>query len=108
MSIYNLSRVILGNVYQNSKQMNRFFSINLSTRFNFKTSDLKYTDKHEWVHFNLNDNIGTIGITDYAQDKLGEVVYAELPEINVNLDQSGNSLKILFIFSRFYLECFFQ
>lgn len=40
---------------------------------------LKYTDEHEWV--NINGNIGNIGITDFAQQELGEVVYIEFPEI---------------------------
>lgn len=39
--------------------------------------DLKYTKEHEWVR--LDGNIATVGITDYAQDSLGDVVYVELP-----------------------------
>ena len=35
--------------------------------------DLKYTDDHEWLR--VEDNIGTIGITDHAQSELGDVVY---------------------------------
>ena len=54
---------------------------------NSKTCDLKYTDKHEWIR--VNDETGTVGITDYAQDKLGEVVYAELPEVGTKLEKSG-------------------
>ena len=54
---------------------------------NSKTCDLKYTDKHEWIR--LTDETGTVGITDYAQDKLGEVVYAELPEVGTKLEKSG-------------------
>lgn len=40
--------------------------------------DLKYTKEHEWVR--IESNIVTVGITDYAQDSLGDVVYLELPE----------------------------
>ena len=40
--------------------------------------DLKYTKEHEWASF--EDNIVTVGITDYAQDQLGDIVYVELPE----------------------------
>jgi len=40
--------------------------------------DLKYTKEHEWVR--LEGNVATIGITDYAQDSLGDVVYVELPQ----------------------------
>ncbi len=40
---------------------------------------LNYTDDHEWVV--AEDDIVTVGITDYAQDSLGELVYVELPRI---------------------------
>jgi glycine cleavage system H protein len=39
--------------------------------------ELKYTKEHEWVK--LDDDLVVIGITDYAQDALGEIVYIELP-----------------------------
>lgn len=39
--------------------------------------DLRYTKEHEWVR--VEGNIATVGITDYAQDSLGDVVYLELP-----------------------------
>ncbi len=41
--------------------------------------DLRYTPSHEWVK--IEGAIGTIGITDYAQKELGEIVYLELPEV---------------------------
>lgn len=41
--------------------------------------ELKYTEDHEWVE--IEEGVATIGITDYAQGELGDVVYAELPEI---------------------------
>jgi len=40
---------------------------------------LKYSKEHEWVA--TEDSVATIGITDYAQDQLGEVVYIELPAV---------------------------
>jgi glycine cleavage system H protein len=42
-------------------------------------SDLKYTASHEWVRDN-GDGTVTVGITDHAQEALGELVYAELPQ----------------------------
>jgi glycine cleavage system H protein len=42
-------------------------------------SDLKYTKDHEWVR--LSGSEAAVGITDYAQKQLGDVVYLELPEI---------------------------
>jgi len=41
--------------------------------------DLLYTDEHEWIK-KLDDSTVRIGVTDYAQDQLGDVVYVELPE----------------------------
>ncbi|HEX6301958.1 MAG TPA: glycine cleavage system protein GcvH [Acidimicrobiia bacterium] len=41
--------------------------------------DLHYTDEHEWIR-EIGDSKVRIGITDYAQDQLGDVVYVELPE----------------------------
>ena len=42
-------------------------------------TDLKYTKDHEWIR--INDQNGHIGITVYAQEQLGDVVYVELPEV---------------------------
>ena len=42
-------------------------------------SDLKYTKEHEWIR--VEGTTGVIGITDFAQQQLGDVVYVELPEI---------------------------
>ena len=42
-------------------------------------ADLKYTKEHEWVR--VNGSEGTIGITDFAQQQLGDVVYVELPDV---------------------------
>ena len=41
--------------------------------------ELRYSREHEWVA--VEDGIATIGITDYAQEQLGDVVYVELPEV---------------------------
>jgi len=42
-------------------------------------SDLKYTKEHEWIRF--NDEGARVGITEYAQKQLGDIVYLELPEV---------------------------
>jgi len=42
-------------------------------------ANLKYTKDHEWIR--INGDIGTIGITDYAQGELGDVVFVELPVV---------------------------
>ena len=41
--------------------------------------ELKYTKEHEWVR--VEGDTGTIGITDYAQDQLGDIVFVELPAV---------------------------
>ena len=40
-----------------------------------------FTKKHEWVNVE-SDNVGTIGITTYAQEALGDIVYAQLPQVD--------------------------
>jgi len=42
--------------------------------------NLLYTKDHEWV--SITDNIATIGITDYAQSELGDIIFIEFPELN--------------------------
>jgi glycine cleavage system H protein len=44
---------------------------------------LKYTKDHEWV--SLGDGVGRVGITDFAQQQLGDVVYVELPEVGTRV-----------------------
>ncbi len=46
--------------------------------------ELKYTNDHEWVK--ITDNIATVGITDFAQKELGEIVFVELELLNVSID----------------------
>lgn len=46
---------------------------------------LLYTKEHEWIR--IEDNLGTIGITDYAQDALGDVTFVELPKIGDTIKQ---------------------
>jgi|DewCreStandDraft_5_1066085.scaffolds.fasta_scaffold08051_3 glycine cleavage system H protein len=41
--------------------------------------DLRYSKEHEWVL--VEGNVATVGITDYAQEQLGEIVHVELPEV---------------------------
>ena len=47
--------------------------------------DLRYTKEHEWVR--LDGDMATIGITDYAAEQLGDVVFVELPEIGRTVAQ---------------------
>lgn len=47
--------------------------------------DLLYTEEHEWV--SVEENVATIGITDYAQGELGDVVFVELPAVGTEVKQ---------------------
>ena len=47
--------------------------------------NLYYTNEHEWVK--VDGNIATIGITDFAQNSLGEIVFVELPDTDEEFDE---------------------
>lgn len=51
-------------------------------------SDLKYTKDHEWVR--ITGGVARIGITDYAQDALGDIVFVQLPDVGATVG-SGDS-----------------
>jgi glycine cleavage system H protein len=48
-----------------------------------------YTDEHEWI--DVEDDIATVGITDYAQGQLGDIVFVELPEIGALIEQGKDA-----------------
>ena len=52
-------------------------------------SDLKYTKEHEWVK--LNGEEATVGITEYAQEALGDLVYVELPEVGAEFSKGDDA-----------------
>ena len=54
--------------------------------------DLLYTESHEWIQ--IDGLRASVGITDYAQDSLGEIVYVELPEIGTELLKGNESANI--------------
>lgn len=53
---------------------------------------LKYTRKHEWVR--PEGNTAVVGLTDYAQDKLGEIVFVELPDMGAEVEAGKSSAVI--------------
>jgi len=53
-------------------------------------TELKYAETHEWARLDEN-NVVTVGITDHAQDQLGDVVYVELPETGAELLAAGEA-----------------
>lgn len=52
----------------------------------------KYTETHEWIQ--VEDGIGTVGISDYAQRELGVIVYVELPQVGSKV-KSGEEAAVL-------------
>jgi glycine cleavage system H protein len=52
-------------------------------------STVRYTKDHEWIR--VDGDIGTVGITDYAQSQLGDVVYVELPKVGKKVAKSGEA-----------------
>jgi glycine cleavage system H protein len=49
---------------------------------------LLYSKEHEWVK--LDGDVATVGITDYAQESLGDIVFVELPRVGAQLEQFGS------------------
>ncbi|MCS7028253.1 MAG: glycine cleavage system protein GcvH [Bacteroidia bacterium] len=49
-------------------------------------SDLKYTSEHEWIR--VEGNIGIVGITDFAQKELGDIVYVDIPVLGKTIAQN--------------------
>ena len=67
--------------------------------------DLLYTKEHEWIR--MSDNVGTVGITDFATKELGEVVYVELPKVGDKFksgDAFGNVESVKAV-SELFLPC---
>ena len=52
-------------------------------------SEMRFTDQHEWVR--VDGDVATVGITKYAAEQLGDVVYVELPEAGRKVGQGGEA-----------------
>ncbi len=55
-------------------------------------NNLKYASTHEWIK--IEDSVATVGITDYAQYQLGDIVFVELPEIGMVFERGSNAAEI--------------
>ena len=47
--------------------------------------NIKYTEDHEWV--SVKDDVATVGITDFAQSELGDIIFVEFPDQDMSVDQ---------------------
>ena len=56
-------------------------------------SELRYTEDHEWVRIE-DDGLAVVGITDYAQEQLGEIVFIELPEAGDEIERGAEAAVI--------------
>jgi glycine cleavage system H protein len=52
-------------------------------------ADIRYTKDHEWIR--LDGDVATVGISEHAQEQLGDIVYVELPEIGKKVDKGGEA-----------------
>lgn len=52
----------------------------------------RYTESHEWIQ--IEGKVGTVGVTDYAQKELGDVVYVELPQLSAQV-KAGDQVAVL-------------
>lgn len=50
--------------------------------------NLKYTDDHEWV--SVKDDVAIIGITDFAQSELGDIIFVEFPDTGMSINQKDS------------------
>jgi len=50
-------------------------------------TDLRYTSDHEWIR--LNGNTATVGITEFAQGELGDIVFVEIETVGSHIDKGG-------------------
>jgi len=53
---------------------------------------LKFTKDHEWIR--VDGDIGTVGLTPFAQEKLGDLVFVELPDVGAKLDQGQTACTV--------------
>ena len=53
----------------------------------------KYTQEHEWLRVEADGSV-TVGITDYAQEQLGDIVFVELPQVGSRVDAGANLVVI--------------
>ena len=50
---------------------------------------VRYTKEHEWIR--VEDGVGIVGITEYAQEQLGDIVYVELPEVGAGMTKGAEA-----------------
>jgi glycine cleavage system H protein len=71
----------------------------------FKPEELKYTKEHEWIH--IDGNTGTIGITEYAQGELGDIVYVDIDSelSQITIGETFGTIEAVKTVSDLYAPC---
>ncbi|CAB05472.1 Glycine cleavage system H protein [Caenorhabditis elegans] len=70
--------------------LSRFIpTVTARTAIRFASNGRLYTKKHEWIV--VNQSVGTVGITDFATEQLGDVVFIELPEAGVEIEKGDST-----------------
>jgi len=67
------------------------FGTRALTRSRPSCAATRFTIDHEWITLDSETGLGTIGVTDYAQQALGDVVYVELPAVDSIVESGGQS-----------------
>lgn len=55
---------------------------------------LKYTKEHEWANYDEDENVVIIGVTDYAQEKIGDITFVELPEEGDEFEKGASMAEV--------------
>lgn len=69
----------MGAAYPNAREKSLMTQATAKEEIDLYPDTLKYTETHQWVR--KEDDVAVVGITDYAQEQLGEVVYLDLPQV---------------------------
>jgi glycine cleavage system H protein len=64
-----------------------------------KKEELKYTQTHEWIK--IEGDIGTVGVTDFAQHEMGDIVFVDLPKVGLKLEKGKQACVVESVKSAF-------
>jgi glycine cleavage system H protein len=64
-----------------------------------KKEELKYTQTHEWIK--IEGDIGTVGVTDFAQHEMGDIVFVDLPKVGLKLEKEKQACVVESVKSAF-------
>ncbi|XP_065162015.1 glycine cleavage system H protein, mitochondrial [Atheta coriaria] len=83
--VLRANKLINQTVFSQIANVNKCETLRLISTARLLCAERRYTDKHEWIE--VDGNVGIVGISQYAQEALGDVVYAQLPEAATELNR---------------------